>query len=324
MSITNKHQSRSEHSNNTDDLNNESDIIRKADLTLSDLQTNGGLLTPKQNNRFIRTLIDQPNLLNAVRRIPMSSPTEEVNKIKFGSRILKAASQSGTRALSQSDRAKPDTSKILLQTKEVIAEVRLPYEVIEDNIERGGLENTILDLIAERAALDLEELVINGDTGSSDAFLALTDGVLALATSNIVDAGNAVIDSTILSNAVKAVPTEFRRNKRAMRFFVSDDVEQDYRQKLSTRGTDLGDAVLTGNNAVSAYGVQMLATSNLPDSNIILCDPQNIVFGIQRNIRIESEREISDREFKIVLTARIAVELEEELAVTKVTNIAVA
>lgn len=321
--VSQKHHSRGQAV--PDDLQNEREVVVRADLELSDLSSNGGLLTTEQNNQFIRTLIDQPTLLNQVRNVEMNSPSMEVNKVKFGSRILKAANQTiGSRALSSGDRSEVTTSKITLNSKEVIAEVHLPYEVLEDNIERGNLQSTILDLIAERAALDMEEMVISGDTASGDSFLALQNGVIKLATSNVVNANNSEVTSTILSNTFKAIPTPFRRNKNLMRYFVSHDIHQDYALKLSTRGTNLGDAVLTGDVPLRYNNIPLIGVANMPDSTMILTNPQNILFGIQRNVRIESERLISERIFKIVLTARVAVQIEEETALAKTTNLVTA
>jgi HK97 family phage major capsid protein len=301
-----------------------SDIIQRAMLALADLQNDGGMLNPEQNNTFIRMLIDQPTMLRQVRSVPMAGPTMELNKIGFGSRILRAARQATAgdgRALLEAERAKPTTGKVELATKEVIAEIRLPYEVLEDNIERGDLENTILALIAERAALDLEELILQGDTASGDAYLALMDGVLKLADANIVDAANASISAALFNSMVKALPTPYRRNRAAMAFFVPMDVEQDYRLALSNRGTALGDDLLTGNRPVPVFGTPMRPAALMPEANLLFTDPQNVIFGIQRNVRVESERLISEREVKIVLTARIAVEIEEKAAMTKLINL---
>jgi hypothetical protein len=87
--------------------------------------------------------------------------------------------------------------------KEVIAEVHLHYEVLEDNLERGNLESHIMRLIAERASLDLEEWMLSADTGSGDAYLALTDGIIKRSTSNVVDknsSGNNASNNTSKAN----------------------------------------------------------------------------------------------------------------------------
>lgn len=123
-------------------------VLEKADLAVSDLISDGGYLNPMQADRFIRKLIDQPTLVNQCRVVPMNAPTMEINKIGFAQRIMKVAPQSG-QALAAADRSKPTTEKISLTTNEFIAEVHLPYDVLEDNIERGQLESTVMDLITD-------------------------------------------------------------------------------------------------------------------------------------------------------------------------------
>lgn len=308
--------------------------VRRADLALADLTADGGLLQPEQQDTFIRNLIDQPTVLREIRTQPMNSPSMKINKIGFGSRILRAAPQSGgsgtgdtgadpvePRHLALTDRAKADLGQITLNTKEVIAEVHIPDEVLEDNIERGDLQNTILALIAERAALDLEELVIQGDTGSLDTYLALLDGVLKLSTSNVVDAAGNPVSVDIFNDEKKALPTRFRRNLAALRYYNSMDVESDYRVQLSNRGTGLGDAVLTGAAPVPILGVPLRGVALMPNASGLLTNPQNIIWGVQRNVRIERDRDIRARSWIIVLTARVALAIEEVDAVVKLINL---
>jgi HK97 family phage major capsid protein len=187
-------------------------IVEKADLAVSDLVSDGGYLNPIQANTFIRMLIEQPTMLNDIRVVPMNAPTMEINKIGFATRILRVAPASGT-ALAASQRSKPTTDKVTLTTKEIIAEVHIPYDVLEDNIERMGLEDTIMQMITERASLDLEELIIQGDTDSSDAYLALCDGTLAQATSHVVDYGSGQsITRAIFKAVTKAMPNKYMRD----------------------------------------------------------------------------------------------------------------
>lgn len=297
-------------------------LSRRADMALSDLAANGGLLTVEQSDTFIRNVIDQPTIIRQLRTVPMAGPSREMPKIGIGSRMLRAASQSsGSRALSEADRTKPTTGNVKLETSEVIAEVRLPYEVLEDNIERGNMEQTILALIAERAALDLEELILRGDKSSADTFLKLQDGVLKRLTSHVVDGTGLGYSSDVFNNTVLALPTRFRRNRQQMRFFVPSDVEQQYRHDQSKRATGLGDSTLTGLNALPLFGSGVEAAAMLPDDVGVYTNPKNILFGIQRNIRLETDKDITAREVIIVLTSRIAINLEEELAAVKMINL---
>lgn len=307
------------------------ELIQKADIALSDLVSNGGLLNPEQADTFIRVLIDQPTILNSARVVTMNAPTRKINKIGFGSRIMRVGVASTP--VPDNDRVKPDLSQVTLNTKEVIAEVHIPYDVLEDNIERGnvgvamgesagGLMGTMVQLIAERAALDLEELAILGDTGSGDPYLALTNGYLKLATSHTVDAGNTTISKTLLKNGVKAMPDKYLRNRASLVHFISVDNETEYRDTYANRQTALGDSILQGTGAVYAYGSPVAAVPLMPAAKGLYTNPLNLIFGIQRQIMIEYDKDIRSRVFIIVLTARVDVQIEEADAVVKYFNIA--
>lgn len=297
-------------------------IIEKADLAVSDLTGTGGYLNPIQANTFIRMLIEQPTMISEIRTVPMNAPTMEINKIGFTSRILNVAPASGT-ALAAASRSKPVTAKVTLSTKEVIAEVHIPYDVIEDNIERGALEDTIMSLIAERAALDLEELIILGRVGDSDPYLNLLNGILAQSTDHLVDYGTAgsTISKTVFKDALKAMPNKFMRDRASMRFYVSPDVETEYADSLANRQTPLGDTKVTGWMPNYAYGIQVKPVALMPDHDMIFTFPKNIIFGVQRQIMIETDRDIRSRVLIVVLTMRLDLKLEESDAVVKSTGL---
>jgi hypothetical protein len=300
------------------------ELIQKADMVLSDLST-AGHLNPEQTDRFIRTLIDQPTLLASVRTVAMGAPQMKINKIGFGSRIL----QAGVENTALTTRSAPDLGQVVLNTKEVMAEVDLPYDVIEDNIEKGninvplqtgagGLHQTIVDLIAERAALDLEELGIKGDTSliGTDGYLGLCDGFLKLATANVCNIGGA-FDKNACKTAVKTMPTRYLRNRSALRHFVSVDNETEIRDQFGSRQTALGDQQVQGLLPIYVYGSQVVPVALMPGDQGLFTDPMNLIFGIQRNIMIEYTKDIRQRLFIVVLTARVAFAVEESSACVK-------
>jgi hypothetical protein len=310
------------------------EIIRKADIALSDLAT-AGRLNPQQADSFVRTLIDQPTLLKQVRTVTMASPTMKINKIGFGSRILAPAAQTVGAGDDHTARyataTKPDLSQVELNTKEVIAEVHIPYEVLEDNIEggnpsvamqagAGGLHQTIVDLIGARAALDLEELGIQGDTSSGDAYLAMQNGFLKLATANNVAAGGP-ISKDVIKAGINTMPTRYLRNRAQLVNFVSVQNETEMRDVYGSRQTALGDAQLQGNLPLYMHGTPIQGVALMPQANGLFTNPLNLIFGIQRNISIEYDKDIRARVFIIVLTARIAFQIEEVNAIVKYTGI---
>jgi len=294
-------------------------IIDKADLAVSDLVSNGGYLNPTQSNAFLRMLIDQPTIVNVIRFVPMPAPTMKINKIGFTSRIMKVAPASGT-ALIANDRSAPVTDKVDLSTTEYIAEVHIPYDVLEDNVEKGKLEDTIMTLISQRVSLDLEELVIDGDTLSGDAYLATKDGILKQATSHVVDFSDSTdrsIRKEIFKHGIKAMPNKYLRNRSALKFWVSPDAETEYADSLANRETMLGDSKVTKWTPNFAYGVPVVPVALMSSDKYIFTHPKNVILGVQRQVMIETDRDIRARVLIVVVTIRLDIKYEEEDSVVK-------
>jgi len=332
-------------------MSSNSSLLRKADLAIADLQSNGGVLSPEQGAAFIRVLIKQPTLIRVCRVVEMVSPIRKINKIGFGARILRKATsatalpQTGAAgANGLGGRAKPTTSQIQLTTSEQIAEVRIPYDVMEDNIERAttatnelpntgpaGLRQTIIDLIAERAALDMEELGLLGDTAYTNvadsddqAFLSQFDGWIKKGATlgNVADAGGASVSKSLFKQGLKSMPSQYQRNKAALNHFVSVNNETEYRDTLADRGTALGDQMTQGTSPTFAYGSPVIPVALMPESKGLYTDPLNLIFGIQRQVSMEFDKDITSRVYIIVLTARIAFQVEEASALVQYQNIA--
>lgn len=327
------------------------ELMKKADLALADL-SDGGLLEPEQSDRFIRKLITQPNIINGnkIRFVPMSSPQRKIEKVGFGKRILRAATAGTALADAAVDgafnatteaaaRAKPTFETVTLTTKEVIAEVPIHYDVMEDNIERamaannenmnegpGGLRSTILELIAERASTDMEELALLGDTGSADTYLALLDGWLKNAedNGNTVDFGGAVVSKALFKAGLKAMPDQYKRVPGNLENFVSMDNELEYRDTLADRPTAQGDGYISGERQATPYGTGLTGVSLMPDAKGLLTNPKNLIMGVQRDVSLEFDKNISKREYIIVLTARIDFQIEEADAIVHYSNIGTA
>ena len=310
-------------------------LIAKADLVLGDLARDGGLLQPEQNKQFVKKLIVQPTIMNSVRTVGLSTPTRKINKIGFGSRILRKATAVGT-ALESARHAKPQTEQVEINCHEIMAQVNLPYDVIEDNIERasaannepsntgpGGLRTTVLNLIAARAATDLEEFGLHSDTESSDEDLTTQDGFmkLALEDGNSIDHQNQAISKDLFKAGKKLMPKQYLRETGKMIHYISTDQETEYRDILSDRGTALGDAMLTGKNPIYAFGGRVRPVTQLFDDQGLYLDPMNLIYGIYRDISMEYDKNIFTRMYNIVLTMRIGFQIEEAEAVVRYTNI---
>jgi hypothetical protein len=298
------------------------EIIQKADMTLADLAA-GGQMSPEQAASFIRMVQETPTLLSSARVEMLGAAQRKIDKIGFSSRILNPGVE-GT-ALADNKRSKPVTDQITLDPKEVIAEIFLSDDVLENNIEKDRMFDTIMQQIAERAAIDVEELAINGDTTSSDPFLALHDGLLKQATSHVADFTSAALARDAFKQAYKKCPAKYIRNPRDWRFFTSHFVQLEWMDLIASRQSALGDKALEGGQ-VTAYGVDVTGIGNIKPyddgsgkivSDILFTNPKNIIIAFSRDIRVEYERDIRRRGFTIVLTAKVDSKFEEEDAVAK-------
>jgi HK97 family phage major capsid protein len=302
-------------------------LLEKADLALADLTTGGGMLLPDQAKRFMRMLTVQSKLLGMVTFVPMNSPKQQYPRIKLGGRILRPGRE-GT-AVATVDRVKPDLSFIELDAKLFKGEVRLTDEVLEDNIERGDLRQTVMELIADGVARDMEEIAILGNTTSPDPFLAVMDGLLVQVRSHVVDAAGGPVAKQLFTDMLKAMPAEHLRDKSVMRFLSSIDVDSNYRNLLADRATAAGDKFLETDAPIVVSGVPLAPIPLFPEnlgpqnnqSAIILTNPKNVYVGMWRQIRIESARDISEGALKVVVTVRFDVRLSDEHATTKSINV---
>lgn len=302
------------------------DIIQKADFLLAQLAP-GGLLVPAQADRFIRLAIDASVLLSEMTRVNMRAPKELREKIRYGSRALRKGTEAT--ALPDALRSRPDTEKVELDAQLVKAETRVSFEALEDSIEQGNFQNTVQETMAERISLDLEDLSINGDTASTDPLLKTLDGFLKQATSNISLAGGATLARPVFKDAFKTMPSEFRRDKRSMRFITADEATIDYQETLGDRQTNMGDGHVSGMTIAPWQGIPVMDVPVFPvdqgggndETSMLLTDPSNMLFGVWRNIRVDTDRDVMAGVFIIVVSARVDFLFAHEPAVVKTTGI---
>lgn len=313
------------------------ELLRKADLTMSDLESDGGLLNAEQSEKFIDMVTEAPTILRAARGVKMTRQKTEVNKLGFSSRILRPAVENT--GLDADDRAKPSTGKVTLDTNEVIAEVRLPYASLEDNPEKESFSDHVMRLIAERVAVDLEELIVQGDTDNEDdAYLALFDGLIKRVKSHVVDLKHETgAEKSAFKQLVGALPAKYMQIRNQWRIYTSTNAELVWRDYLSDRATGAGDRFLLEDIPAPYAGIPVVPVSKMPEvahdavveppaaaytsTTAILTHPQNILVGFHRNISVETDKDISARQYIIVVTCRVGMNLEEEDATAKLKDL---
>lgn len=302
-------------------------FIEKADLSITNLTNEGGLLYPEQAKEFIDIAIVESVLLSMVTVKPMAGPTFELSKMGFTGRVLRGATEST--ALAVGDRSKPELGKVLLSTVEFIGEARIPYGAVEDNVAQGTFVPYAQQLLAQAVARDMEDIAVNGDTASADPTYAKLNGVLKQAVSFVVNAGTVKLTKSVFDSMVKTMPSQYFRGAKNMALLTSKNAAIDYTSSLANRQTPLGDTSLIKAAAGEYMGLPVVPIPLFPENlgggtnctDVLLCDPKNITVGVQREIRIETDKDISAREYIIVATLRFDVKFAHEPAVVKATNV---
>jgi len=303
-------------------------IMQKADMEVADLIADGGYLQAEQAEKFIVDLIEESVMMKLVQVQALKSHTKIMGKVGIDGWVLKPGTSGA--ALAVADRTKPTTDEVTLYTHLMKGEIRLNDEVLEDNIEGGQFKNTVMQIMAEHVALDMDRVLVNGDTsGATGTVLDLIDGMLVKATTHIVNGGTVPINKGMLKDAIKAMPSQYNRLKAQQRFLTSEDAETDYRDYLADRATVLGDKFIEGDGPVRYNNRPILPVPVFPDNlgagtdctNILLTHPKNAVWGVWRKVKVETDRDITSGEWIMVVTVRAGFEYEEEDAVVKVTNV---
>lgn len=304
------------------------ELLRKATFTTTDF---GGVgeapLSVEQVVAFIELMSAEQVMLPDVRTVTSMASKWQESIIDFASRIAKPGVEA-TR-LVDGDRVKPTTGIVELSTVLLRAEVPISDEVFEDNVAGQNIAGSLERTIASRFGFDIEDLMLNGDLSSGDAFLALLDGWLEQAKND----GNS-LDATSLSQDYQAIfnrlivnlPDRFKRNLETDgRFYVPKRTEEKYRDILAARGTPLGDLMLTGKSELRYQGIlikgvpSMAITASTPDtSHILLANRSNLYAGFQRSMKFETWRDPREGATSFIVTARV----DSKVAVPEATSVA--
>lgn len=310
----------------------------------------GGLLKPAQADRFIDYMFDETVLGSQVRTFRMRENEVEVDRIAVGERIVRKA----TEAVDDHVNVGVAFAKVSLKTQKLRLDWELSTESLEDNLEGEDLEDHIARLMSSQAANDIEDVAINGDTAlTGDPLLSSFDGwrKQLLAGANVVDAAGATVDRALFNNALKKMPRKFMQRRRNLRWFVPSTVIQDYLFSLqqtetgfispeSVAAAGINQAVRTEGPAGylmgSIFGVVAQEVPLLPEydvsatagdqwgGDVWLTDPQNLLWGIKREITVWREYKPKKDTIEWTIFTRVGAGVENAAASVVVKNVAYA
>lgn len=303
-------------------------------LTKATITTSGWSygLTITEANQFLDYVIDESVLLKQVRTIRMPGKKYRIDAIGLGSTVLKKG-VAGTDPGDTVSLSGP--TQIELSSEEVIAIVSIGDDVLEDNVEGDAFVQHLLGMIGRAAANEIEQAAIHGDTAVPDAtgIMDRWDGWLKLAAAtgaHVTDAmGDADrywpgADGAKGTALIKSLPTKYRLDYRTLAFLLHNDLYLDYNDVLAGKGFSEAWMAITGVTDVPLRSIKNVrvprmktdiafthdATPYTDGTVVMLTDLRNLIVGIQRDIKIEPQRQARKRATDFVLSMRAAIQIE--------------
>lgn len=232
-----------------------------------------GKLNPEQSNKFVDYVFDLSVLRNMVRLERFTPDELQIDKIGVGGRVAVPKAE----AVDPGIRRSVSTSRVSLRPVDVMVPFEIGDRFKRFNLEGDDVEDHIIRMMATQLANDLDILWLGGqaagpavlegdivDDGSTtqyikDSYLSLFNGYLKLAESgNVVNVANASIGASVFNRALLAMPVKYRRNRTMIKYLLSPDHEQAYREGVSGRATPLGDNALQSQQNLTPFGVELM------------------------------------------------------------------
>lgn len=243
--------------------------------------TSDKILTDSERSDLIDSLTDSSSLLNDVRMFTMNRSRVEIPRMSISSKIVPDGEDPAP--------IKPEFSTIVLVSSRLVLPWTVTNEFLQDNPDVEATESRILKIMAIQAANDITDLLINGNESSSDKLLRANDGILALATENVsLESGYKKRDVTsMFSELVRALPTKYRSRPEKLQLIVSPNTWMDYVEEIVNVKNGQSNAFLKSLSSNPTYNdIAVRAEPFMPDDKIILTDPENIVFGLEKELKL--------------------------------------
>lgn len=237
--------------------------IEKA-LTSSDF-LNGGLANADRKNMFERYLRGTNDMMNLADIEFTDTLRVQYDQEYIGRRFL----ESGIEATTFTDIKEPDFNDGTITLKKFTGAYTISYESLIENIEKKEYQPRLTASYMQKAAYDMSDMAVNGDTGSSDTFYQKFNGFAKLADSAyVIDAEGNTISRNVFYQGFRALPKEVRRQKPNLRWFSNTLLQTDWREVYGDRATGQGDASTIG-TTFSPDGIPLVTCDEMADSESV-------------------------------------------------------
>jgi len=292
--------------------------VTKADMAVADLAA-GGALVRDQLKKFLLIQIVGQVLMQRIRVTTMSREQQEIPKMTtFGNQVWYPGTES--QALTLAERSQPGFDQVILTSTEIVCQVDFPRYVLKAQVEGANFKNTMIGYLGLHTKRDFENLVINGDTvGGATTFLQLFNGIVAGTTTNTYAAGAVALSSDVMRNTRLTMPQEFK-SQQNLEYYTNDVAWAALDDEYAARGTPLGDTHQSKMPTLYYKGKPVHEVDLFPstlgvggnETVVQYMNPKNFILAFHENVEMQSEYNIRERVWTVVLTARVAQAFEHE------------
>lgn len=274
----------------------------------------GGLVGTKQLDKFITTIIDKSAFLKSIRVERGIATKMELDRLGIAARVIRAKVE---------DTAATETGVTrgyeTLEPKKVILYAALTYDWLQKAL--GGqvelnpdaataVEGVVYDLISKQFMNDLVDLGFNGDDSTTPgSFTDIMDGWITKIQAHTDTHKNTYTADDKFTAIFKAMladlPVNYKADKSKLRFYVTPDIEDGYREELAAKNTALGDLMTVKNEPIYYKGVQIETVWAMPATEIVLTLPENFAIGFGQSMLVERDKNITKQRIDLVVTADV-------------------
>jgi hypothetical protein len=154
-----------------------------------------------------------------------------------------------------------------------------------------SVNNYIRAKMAARFALDFQDMIVLGNTGSADAGIKAFNGIIkqieTIATGVYdLSSSSLSISDEVLWYMWYRLATKYRNDKGNLRIYCNDNGISNYKQWFGKRETSMGDAtVINGQEVVRFNGIRFYDVTSMPDGYLLLTNHNNIKPGVWLNVQ---------------------------------------
>lgn len=323
----------------------------------------GGFLNPAQSGRFIDYMWNATVLGSQVRTIRMRQDNVELDRLSIGERLVRVATEAvddGVNAAVAFTKVSLGTTKLRLdwELSSEALEDGLEGEALEDHIARlmaAQAANDLEDLAINGDSVNHDDdallkafdgwrkrLFYGGHVLDAQS-IALPDGT-----------GAGELHRGTFNAAARAFPRRFMSRRNQLRFFTTTGLIQDYmyREQLqdqggfpeqtgNTQGGDNNPGPVAGWSPTAPYGIRLQEVPLFPEydvdldgsggssatggaSDVWLVDPQNLIWGVRREIQVFREFKPKKDTIEYTVYTRVGCNVENPAASVVVKNVAFA